>query len=310
VTSASRPNGAAQVAASIEYKTIPRPAGLPDDMRALPSAGLQFLSIKAIDGFEVQAALWEPENKLPAATTMIVQVHGSGGNLASLPLRATARGLSAKGYAALSISTRQHDEHVNTDNFFDVRRDIEAAIATAKALGYKSIVLQGHSLGTVQVAFYVATDWDPTIKAVILTGAFGKLPWKSRHILVQNEENYQALVDASLSAVKAGRPDEILPIKMRWLGGLETPVTAQHFLTYRDEQTSAADGTYWTPRIPRPILILRDEADGVVLPFEPYMLLSAARAEGSLVPSIDYVLLPNRRPPSREGICSLTTRRR
>jgi pimeloyl-ACP methyl ester carboxylesterase len=40
-----------------------------------------------------------------------------------------------------------------------------------RALGYRSIVLQGHSLGTIQVAFYAATDWDPTIKAVILTGA-------------------------------------------------------------------------------------------------------------------------------------------
>jgi hypothetical protein len=60
-------------------------------------------------------------------------------------------------------------------------------------------------------------------------------------------------------------------------------VTEQHFLTYRDEQTSAADGTYWISRIPRPILILRDQADGVVLPFEPYMLLSAAHAEESLV---------------------------
>ena len=88
---------------------------------------------------------------------------------------------------------------------------------------------------------------------------------------------------------------------MRWLGGVETPVTAQHFLTYRDEQTSAADGTSWIPRIPRPILILRDEADGVVLPFEPYMLLSAAHAEGSLVPSIKYVLVPNHRLLSREG---------
>ena len=87
---------------------------------------------------------------------------------------------------------------------------------------------------------------------------------------------------------------------MRWLGGLETPVKVQHFLTYRDERTSAADGTYRVSRIPRPILILRDEADGVVLPFERYMLLSAARAEGSLVPSIEYVLLPNHRPPSRE----------
>jgi hypothetical protein len=87
-------------------------------------------------------------------------------------------------------------------------------------------------------------------------------------------------------------------------------VTAQHFLTYRDEQTSAADGTYWVPRIPRPILILRDEADGVVMPFEPYMLLSAAQAEGSLVPSIQYVLLPNRRPPSREVTSSQTMQRR
>jgi len=57
-------------------------------------------------------------------------------------------------------------------------------------------------------------------------------------------------------------------------------VTAHHVLTYRNEQASAADGTYWISRVPRPILILRDEADGVVLPFESYMLLSAARAEG------------------------------
>jgi pimeloyl-ACP methyl ester carboxylesterase len=291
----------AQIAAIIEYDAAPPPAGLPDDMQPLPGASLRFLSIKAIDGFKVQAALWQPENKPPAETTMIVEVHGSGGNLSSLPLRAVARALSAKGYAALSISTRQHDEHVNTDNFFDVRRDIEAAVATVRALGYRSIVLLGHSLGTVQVQYYAATDWDPAIKAVVLTGAFGKLPWKSRHILIQDEDNYRALAGASLAALRAGKTGEILPIKMRWIGAVETPVTAQHFLTYRDEQTSAADGTYWISRIPRPILILRDEADGVVLPFEPYMLLSAARTEGSLVPSVKYVLVPNHRPLSREG---------
>ena len=60
-------------------------------------------------------------------------MHGSGGNLAELPLRAVARALSPRGYAALTISTRQHDEHVNTDNFFDLRKDIEAAVATVKA---------------------------------------------------------------------------------------------------------------------------------------------------------------------------------
>ena len=88
---------------------------------------------------------------------------------------------------------------------------------------------------------------------------------------------------------------------MRWIGGRQAPVTARHFLTYRDEAASAADMTFWIARIPRPILLVRDAADSVVLPFEPYMLLSAARAEGSLVPETRYVLLPNPRPPSLRG---------
>jgi predicted alpha/beta-fold hydrolase len=96
----------AQIAASIEYETASPPTGLPDDMQALPGASLRFLSIKAIDGFKVQGALWQPTNKPPADTTMIVQVHGSGGNLYSLPLRAIGRALSGQGWNATSRSSR------------------------------------------------------------------------------------------------------------------------------------------------------------------------------------------------------------
>ncbi len=295
------PAAAAQVAASIEFDAAPRPAGLPGDMQALPGASLKFLSIKAIDGSKIDAALWQPDNAQPDRTTMIVQVHGSGSNLAELPLRAVARALSPKGYAALSISTRQHDTNVNTDNFFDVRKDIEAAVVTAKALGYRSIVLQGHSLGTIQVQYYAATNWDPAIKAVILTGPFGKLPWKSRNIIIQNEDTYKALGEAARSAVAAGRAADILALKMPYLNGRQTPVTAQHFLTYRDDQASAADGTYWIARIPHPILLLRDQADGTVLPFEPHMLVSAAHAEGSLVQGITYEVVPDQHPPGPAG---------
>jgi pimeloyl-ACP methyl ester carboxylesterase len=291
----------AHVAASISYEETPRPRGLPDDLQPLPDVSLRFLSISAIDGFKIAAALWQPLEKPAARTTLLVQVHGSGGNLASVQMRATARTLSARGFAALSISTRQHDEHVNTDNFFEIRRDIEAAIVTAKALGYGAIVLQGQSLGTAQVAFYAATDWDPAIKGVILTGAIAKLAWKARHILIQDEDTYRALAQAARDALRAGRPKATLPMPMRWIGGRQAPMTGQHFLTYRDEVASAADTTFWIARIPRPILLVRDAADSVILPFEPYMLLSAARAEGSLVPEIRYVMLPNPRPPSVEG---------
>lgn len=149
--------------------------------------------------------------------------------------------------------------------------------------------------------YYAATAWDPAVKGVILTGPFGNLPWKSRNILIQNDETYKALADTSVKALQAGNAGDLLPMKMPYLGGAHSPVTAQHLLTYRDDGSSAADGTYWIRRIPYPILLARDQAHGVVLPFEPYMLLSAAHAEGSLVPSIVYVIVPDTHPISAAG---------
>jgi hypothetical protein len=67
------PSNAAQVAASIEYGFVARPFGLPDDLQPLPGTSLKFLSIKAIDGFLVDAALWQPEapSTLGSMTTSV-----------------------------------------------------------------------------------------------------------------------------------------------------------------------------------------------------------------------------------------------
>ena len=88
---------------------------------------------------------------------------------------------------------------------------------------------------------------------------------------------------------------------MGWFTADPQPVTAQHFLTYRCEEVSGADSTYWIRRVKQPILMVRNEADGVIQPFEPHMLLAAAHAAGSLVESVDYVLLPHAAPRSLAG---------
>jgi hypothetical protein len=41
-----------------------------------PGTSLQFLAIKAIDGFRVDAALWQPNGKQPADTPLIVMALG------------------------------------------------------------------------------------------------------------------------------------------------------------------------------------------------------------------------------------------
>jgi pimeloyl-ACP methyl ester carboxylesterase len=292
---------AAEIAASIQYDFVQPPTGLSADFQAPEGVSQRFLAIKTIDGFQVDAALWQPSRKPLSDTTLVVMVHGSGGSYQRRPESALGPRLASKGYAALAINTRQHDGAINTDNFFDVRRDIDAAVQTGRALGYRTLVLQGHSLGNIQVQFYAATNWDSDIKAVMLLGPFGNLPWKTRSILVQNEDSFKGLIDAAMKSLRDGTLDKVLPVRMHYFTGEDVPVTGRHFLTYRWNETSVADGTYWIHRIPLPILLLRDQSDGLVLPFEPYMLLAAAHGEGSLTPGIDYVILPDARPTSLKG---------
>jgi pimeloyl-ACP methyl ester carboxylesterase len=294
------PASAAQ-AAAITYEFTAKPAAVPATFTPAAGGRVRFLTITAIDGNKVDSALWEPAGKAPASTTMVVAVHGSGADYIDDPMTFLGRGLSAKGYAMLAIDTRQHDERINTDNFYDIRNDIQSAIFTARALGYKTIVLLGHSLGTIQVQYYAAQDWSPDIKAVVLLSPFANLPWKSRNILIANEKQYGDLTDAALKSLRDGTQSSVLPVKMGYLQGASSPVTGQHFLTYRDETTGASDGTFWIKRIPRPILLVRDQSDGIVLAFEPHMLLAAAGTPGSLVQSIKFTLIPDDRPPSLEG---------
>jgi len=295
------PSIAAQIAAGIEYSYVERPGGLPDDFTAPTGTSLTFLSIKAIDGFLVEAALWRPATKPAADTTMIIMVHGSGSNYARDPSSTLGRNLSAVGFAALAINTRQHDDKRNTDNFYETSRDIDAAVQTAKSLGYHSIVLQGHSLGTLQVLFYAATNWDRDIKALVQLSTLGDLPWRSRYLQVQDEDKFRSLSEAALKSLRDGKEQETMPLRMRRTATQEEPLTAEHFLTYRAEGTAGADGPFWIRRVPRPILIVRDAGDMIIPPFEPYTLLSSATSPGSLVPGIKFVELPDSKGPNPGG---------
>jgi pimeloyl-ACP methyl ester carboxylesterase len=288
-------------AANIDYQFVPRPSGLDAEVAAAAGGTLDFLRLKTLDGESADAALWRPAARQAVETPLVIVVHGSGSNFGKLPNRALGRGLSALGYAVLGINTRQHDEGACRENFYAIRCDIEAAVYTARALGYRDLVLLGHSLGNIQVLFYAATSWAPDIKAVVLCGMFANLAWKTRHILTQNEDEFRDLTAAAMKAVAERRPADILPVAMGWMGMVRVPANAQHVLTYRVEETSASDGCFWIRRTPYPILMVRDEADGIILDFEPYMLLSAATAEHSLVQGIEYVKLANSRPPSKEG---------
>jgi len=137
---------------------------LQPDFISPPNGALKFLAIKAIDGSRVDAVISQPNSKAAANTTLVVTVHGSGGSYDSDPNGFLARLLPAKGYAVLGINTRQSGARINTENFLEVRRDIEAAVFTARALGYRTIILHRHSLGNIQVLYYARITGNPILK--------------------------------------------------------------------------------------------------------------------------------------------------
>src|SRR5579863_2691325 len=103
-----------QTAASIDYQFASRPNDLSDDFKPIDGVDIKYLSVKAIDGNRTDGVLWQPQGKTTGDTTLVVMIHGSGGSYRRPPESTLGGRLAAKGYAALAIDTRQHDNNINT----------------------------------------------------------------------------------------------------------------------------------------------------------------------------------------------------
>lgn len=128
----------------------------------------------ALDGIVV-----EPRKKSRAA---LVWIHGLGSNFAhGQPLIAKlSAACRADGIGYFKFNTRGHDI-VNRDSprnggsgferFEDCIHDIRAVIREAKRLGYRTIILAGHSTGANKALYYLYKTKDPGVKGLVLLGA-------------------------------------------------------------------------------------------------------------------------------------------
>lgn len=279
------------VATRVSYRPLAISAGIPENYPVPAGVDVMPYELTSIDHRAGIALHLLPRDRDPDAP-IVISVHGSGGSVMSQPNQLLSFGLSERGTPVLAINTRQSGEAVNTDSFYATVRDIDAAYWMARDLGYERIAVHGHSLGTSQVSFFAATHWYDTTVGIILTGMFADLPWKTRHLLINNEETYAQLTAEAIAAVHDGDHGRILATKMKWLGGRVMPVSAQHFLTYRRTELAGARSVEWIARVPNPLLMVRDEHDPIIEYFEPNWM-EAAAASG-LSPRVQTLALPSR----------------
>ena len=166
--------------------------------------------------------------------------------------------LSAKGYGMLAINTRQHDERVTRTFPMSTRSSVYPSLQSQRLRGLVRHSSPKHCMADKCRLWGNAASkcFDRTFESALAGSAVRS---------AADEDAFSRQTDAALKAVRDGKEDQLLPLPMRRTG---QPIAAQHFLTYRSEASSTADGTYWIKRIPRPILMVRDAGDTVIQPFE------------------------------------------
>ncbi|KXK10420.1 MAG: Alpha/beta hydrolase family protein [Microgenomates bacterium OLB23] len=171
------------------------------------------------DELILQGLLYEPDNK---ADKLILHIHGMGGNFyENRFLDAMSQAYTDNDWALLVPNTRGHDiiadfplageteKYKRIGNSLEIFEecllDLKAWIMFAEERGYKDIVLQGHSLGAVKVAYYQAKTNDKRISKLILASPPDMVG------LAEDDKNHQKHMVLSKSMVQEGKGDTFLP---------------------------------------------------------------------------------------------------
>ncbi len=170
------------------------------------------------DGFRLYGFLRSHHNN-----KIVLSLHGMGGNFYKNLMTKVSDIFLRNGYDTFSINTRGHDEVVkfkikkgkktkkiyagtSLEKFEDCVYDIQAAVNVVKHLGYKHIMLTGHSTGCQKVAYFMYKINPREISAVILLAPSDDYNLNKKEF----NKNLNMLHKKSQRMIKGRKGDKIL----------------------------------------------------------------------------------------------------
>ena len=150
--------------------------------------------------------------------------------------------------------------------FEECLEDIDLFIKTAKNLGYKKLILIGHSLGCNKVIYYLSKNTEESLKGVVLASPpdmCGLCQMKKYN------ENYSSMRKEAITAIKENTPEKRL-MTILWD---EYELSARTFLSISTEDSPVDNlPLYKNPshfeqleRIKVPVLIFESSQDDIII---------------------------------------------
>lgn len=195
---------------------------------------MEIIKVKTPRGLELKGAMFGDTS----SDTVLVMITGICSNVFQNELLySTGKLLSKSGIACIiahahdsfscfaytdfSIGKQRHAGVFN-DDFSKVYEDVESYVKYAKELGFKKIILGGHSLGSNKIIHYLGNTPDDFVDYFIISCPVDIMHWW------RVMPNIDKCFDMAKSWVEEGRGDDILP----FLFGGFSPMTANTVLGF------------------------------------------------------------------------------
>lgn len=199
---------------------------------------MEILKVKTKRGLELKGAIWNSTSM----ETVVVMMTGicsnvfqndlltAAGELLSRHNIAFIAGHAMDAFSCLAYSDfstgRQRYTGVIYDDFSIVYEDVESYVKCAKELGFKNIILAGHSLGSNKIIHYLGNTNDNFVNYFIVSAPVDLAYW------FNIMPNVSECLEQAQEFVKDGRGEEILP----YLFGGFSPVCAESVLSFYNAQ--------------------------------------------------------------------------
>jgi pimeloyl-ACP methyl ester carboxylesterase len=244
----------------------------------------EFVQVQTDDSVALSGAVLTPTGRpRPVA---IVLTGGTGGEFYDLTRWADR--FAGAGYSTVILNRRDHGTRFGYEPFEPSALDIRYAIELATRGGATSVVLVGHSYGTVAASYYLSAARDKRVRAVVLLAPLADL--RAATVKILGQAAYDEAVKAAREMASEGRGQEtyVMPSSP---GRASQPALISYavFLNKRgpDAKTAPAE-LLRTAEVP--ILAVRDPADPL-----PGTVPPAQHQLEAATPRLEYVLLPDTR---------------
>ncbi len=178
-----------------------------------------FRQVTTDDRLILDGLLFEPDK---ASGRAVLHVHGMGGNFyENRFLTAMAEHYTRAGYAFCTGNNRGHDLIADfkidapkeqykrigdsRERFEDCVLDIKSWLQFLEHNGYADIILQGHSLGTSKVIYYLTQTGDKRISRTILISPSDMVG------LFEDDKHHEENLALAKKMVVEGKGDEMMP---------------------------------------------------------------------------------------------------